>query len=221
MRKIAKILGVTALLAALLVPASAVFAQPAVVDGVVVSIDAPAEVDPGSDFTVEVDIVDVENLDTAGYDVVFDNTVLRLDDITAGAIDGTAIPVGAWNPIAAGRVRVVQNVPGLAGVTGDGTLAVLHFHVIGDAGDESAIDLENGLLGDNTPAEIEATWVGDTVTVAGEAPPPEGVVVSIDAPDEVPPDSDFTADIDIVNVENLILPYTMLSLTTRCLGWMV
>jgi len=198
MRKIATILGVTALLAALLVPAAVVLAQ-----DTEVSIDAPAVVDPGSDFTAQVDIVDVENLDTAQYEIVFDSTVLQLDNVTAGNVGGTAIPVDIANPIAAGRVRIVQNVPGLTGVDGDGYLAELEFSVVGDPGDVSAIDLQNGLLGDNLAQQIPATWVDGAVTVSGAAPPPGDVVVSIDVDALVAPDSDFTADVDIVNVENL------------------
>ena len=197
MRKILKILGVAVLLVALLLPAAVVLAQ-----DVTVSIDAPALVDPGSDFFAWVDIVDVENLDSAQYDIVFDDTVLRLDDVTAGTVDGTAIPVDIWNEVAPGRVIVVQNVPGLTGVTGDGWLAVLEFHVIGDAGDESDIDFQNALLGDNTGVAIPAIWVDGAVTVSG-APPPGDVVVSIDAPDLVAPGDDFIAWVDIVNVENL------------------
>jgi len=198
MRKIAKTLGVAVLLVALLLPAQMVLAQ-----DVIVSIDAPAEVDPGSDFFAWVDIIDVENMDSAQYDIVFDDTVLRLDDVTAGDIDGTTIPVDIWNEVAAGRVIVVQNVPGLTGVDGDGWLAVLEFHVIGDAGDESDIDLQNGILGDDAGVEIVATWVDGAVTVSGAPPPPGDVVVSIDAPDMVAPGSDFTAWVDIVNVENM------------------
>jgi len=198
MRKIATILGVTALLAALLVPAAVVLAQ-----DTEVSIDAPALVDPDSDFTAEVDIADVENLDTAQYNIFFDDTVLRLDNVTAGTVDGTAIPVDLWNPTDGGPCIIVQNVPGLTGVTGDGTLAVLHFHVVGDPGDVSVIDLQNGLLGDNVGVAIAATWIDGAVTVSGEAPPPEGVVVSIDVDDMVAPGSDFTAEVDIANVENL------------------
>ena len=194
MRKIATILGLTALLAALLVPA-VVLAQ-----DVIVSIDAPALVDPGSDFTVEVDIVDVENLDVAGYDVVFDDTVLRLDGVTAGIIGTTPIPV--VDNLVDGRVTIVNNVAGLDGATGSGTLAELQFHVIGSAGDSSVIDLQNELMGDNVGVEIDASWVDGAVTVSGE-PGPGDVVVSIDAPPEVPPDGDFDAEVGIVNVENL------------------
>ena len=160
---------------------------------VTVSINAPSKVDADSGFTVTVDISEVTDFDAAQYDVVFDDTVLRLDNVTDGAIDGTAIPVDVWNEISpAGTYTIGQNVPGFPGVTGDGTLAVLHFHVIGAAGDSSDIDLSHGVLNDNQGVEIPATWTDDSITVA--------VKVSLNAPDEVAPNSDFTVTVDISEV---------------------
>ena len=164
---------------------------------VTVSIDAPSKVDPGSDFTVTVDISQVTDFDAAGYDITFNDTVLRLDDVTAGEIDGTAIPV--VENLVDGRVTIVNNVPGTDGVTGSGTLAELHFHVIGSAGDSSDIDLPDGTLNDNQGVEIEADWVGDSITVT-EALPPGAVKVSLNAPDVVDADSDFTVTVDISQV---------------------
>ena len=58
-----------------------------------VVLNAPDEVSPDSDFTVTVDISQVENFDSASYHVSFDATVLRLDNVTSGQIGFTAIPV--------------------------------------------------------------------------------------------------------------------------------
>jgi hypothetical protein len=138
---------------------------------VAVSIDAPATVASGSDFTADVDISQVTNFDACQYDVSFDASVLRLDNVTSGLIGSTAIPVDIYNEISSGTYRVVQNVSGLSGVTGSGYLAVLHFHVVGSAGDISAINLSNGVLSDITASQIMATWVGDSVTVADTTPP--------------------------------------------------
>jgi hypothetical protein len=57
------------------------------------------------------------------------------------------------------------NVPGVPGVSGSGSLAVLHFHAVGTAGGSSAIDLSNGFLNNNLGSEISATWTGDSVSV--------------------------------------------------------
>jgi hypothetical protein len=74
-----------------------------------------------------------------------------------------------YNEISSGTWRIVQNVPGLAGVSGSGYLAVLHFHVISSEGDSSTIGLSNGLLANNQAEEITATWAGDSVRVVAEA----------------------------------------------------
>jgi len=137
---------------------------------VTVSIDAPDEAAPGSDFTADINISEVVGFDACNYDVSFDASVLRLDDITSGLIDSTTIPVDMYNEVSPGTYRVVQNVSGLSGVSGSGYLAVLHFHVIGSGGDSSSISLSDGMLADNLAEEIEATWVGDSVDITSVVP---------------------------------------------------
>jgi len=139
--------------------------------GVTVSIDAPAEAAPDSDFQAKVNITEVVDFDSCNYDVSFDASVLRLDDVTSGLIDSTPIPIDIANEISTGTWRILQNVPGIWGVSGSGYLAVLHFHVIGSEGDSSAISLSNGMLANNLAEEISATWVGDSVTVQDTTPP--------------------------------------------------
>ena len=168
MSKISKILSVIVILALLLVGGAT--ASAAAASEVPVSIDAPAQVAEDSDFTATVDIGDVVDLNSAQYDVSFDNAVLRLDDVTSGQIDTTDIPVLAFNEISPGTYRVLQSLL-LGTVSGSGYLAVLHFHVIGSEGDSSAISLSNGVLVNNLAEEIVATWVGDTVSVRDTTPP--------------------------------------------------
>jgi len=135
-----------------------------------VSIDAPDEAAPDSDFTANVNISEVVGFDACNYDVSFDASVLQLDNVTSGLIGSTTIPVDMYNEISPGTYRIIQNVPGLTGVSGSGYLAVLHFHVIGSGGDSSSISLSNGMLSDNSAEEIEATWVGDSVDVTSVLP---------------------------------------------------
>jgi hypothetical protein len=132
---------------------------------VLVNVDAPDEVASGSGFTANVNISEVVDFDACNYDVSFDASVLRLDDITSGLIGSTTIPVDIYNEISSGTYRIIQNVPGLTGVSGSGHLAVLHFHVIGSQGDSSPISLANGMLSNNLAEEITATWTGDLVNV--------------------------------------------------------
>ncbi|MFC2004948.1 carboxypeptidase regulatory-like domain-containing protein [Chloroflexota bacterium] len=153
------------------------------VPGVQVSINAPDIVSEDVDFTVTVDINQVEDFDAANYDVSFDATVLRLDSVTNGNIAGTVIPVSILNEISPGTFRIVQNVLGVPGVTGRGHLAVLHFHVVGSIGDSSNITLSNGALSSNLAEVIPATWIGDLVEVAVIIPGDangDGVVNAID-----------------------------------------
>jgi hypothetical protein len=162
----------------LLLPASLANLPSAYANGAVtVSIDAPAEVAEGSDFIAKVAITDVENFDIAQFDVTYNNTILHVTDVTAGDIAGTAIPIDSWGfippeqtPPDTGTIRVIANVPGAPGVSGSGYLAEIHFHVVGSAGDTSAITFSSGLLGDNGGHEITpVTWVDGSVHVAGAA----------------------------------------------------
>jgi len=155
----------------LLLPTSFVSAQP-----VTVSVDAPATVAPGAYFTADIDISQVTDFDAALFDVVFDSTVLGIEniapgaDITDGQIDGATIPVTQTNQIAAGRVRILVNVPGTPGVTGSGYLCQIRFHAIGAGGTSSTVNLENGSLSDKNGAAISATWTGTTVNIAAPVP---------------------------------------------------
>jgi hypothetical protein len=148
----------------------------AATSGVIITIDAPAGAAPDSDFTAAISISGVTDFDACNYDVIFDASVLRLDDVTAGLIGSTAIPVDIYNEVDGGTYRIIQNVPGLAGVNGSGYLAELHFHVTGSIGDSSLVSPFNGVLSDITAGEIEATWIEAVVMIATEAsqatPPP-------------------------------------------------
>ena len=161
------------------------------------------------------------DFDAANYDVSFDASVLRLDNVTSGMIGSTMISVDVYNEIGLGTYRIIHNVPGLSGVSGSGYLAVLHFHVIGSEGSSSAISLSNGILANNLAEEITATWTGDTVDItsvlAGDANG-DGSVNSIDINkveriiaglDARTPGADANQDgsvnaLDIIKVERII-----------------
>jgi hypothetical protein len=196
MRKIWKILAVITVVALLL--GGRLVVPVAATPDVTVSIDAPATAAADSDFTANVNITEVTDFDACNYNVSFNASVLRLDNVTSGLIDSTPVPVDIYNQISPGTYRLVQNVPGLAGVSGSGYLAVLHFHVIGSGGDTSPISLANGMLANNSAEEIAATWVGDSVTVVASAaisttpppavsPSPEAAAPSATAPAPAPP----------------------------------
>jgi hypothetical protein len=168
MKRVIRGFSIIAIVVALLLAGGAV-PPVAATSGVTVSIYAPSGVDPDSSFTASISISDVTDFDACNYDVTFDASVLRLDDVTSGLIDSATIPVDLYNELSPGTYRVIQNVPGLAGANGSGYLAELQFHVIGAAGDSSTVNPSNGVLSDITAGEIEATWVEWTVMVATEA----------------------------------------------------
>ena len=121
---------------------------------------------PNSDFTVKIDISQVNSLDAANYQISFDPAVLRLDSVTPGTIGAASIPVDVVNQTSPGHFIIVQNVPGTSGISGSGTLAVLHFHVIGQIGNISTILISDVTLSSNLAVEIQASWTGDFVEVS-------------------------------------------------------
>jgi len=143
--------------------------------GVTVTVDAPAGVKTGDYFTATVDISSVTDFDAADFRVVFNSTVLAIDDITPGSditdglIDGTTIPVAQTNEVSTGTVKVVINVPSTPGVTGSGYLCQIRFHAIGAAGTSSTINLENGTLSDKAGNPIVAAWTGASINVLAHA----------------------------------------------------
>jgi hypothetical protein len=143
-----------------------------VASGVAVSINAPAQAVQGSSFTVSVDISDVNAFDAGQFDVSFDESFVRLDNVTAGQIGATQIPVDLWNKMSTGTYRIIVNVPGVPGVSGSGSLAVLHFHAASSAVSNSALSLSNGFLNDNLGTQISATWAGGSIN----ASPPSAAV---------------------------------------------
>jgi hypothetical protein len=161
MRRIMKILGMAIIVVLLLMAGAAVVKADTPVE---VKVCAPDEVAQDSDFTADVSIGEVANFDGCYYDVIFDTSVLRLDDVTTGLIDSTTIQVETYWEVSPGTWRVVQSIPGATGVTGSGYLAVLHFRVVGSLGDSSDISL-SGSLYDTMAEEIPATWVSDAVDV--------------------------------------------------------
>ncbi|MEK7353207.1 MAG: CARDB domain-containing protein, partial [Chloroflexota bacterium] len=189
--------------------------------GVQVRINAPAKVAANRDFTARVEISQVQSLDAANFDVSFNPAVLRLDKVTNGNISGITVPVDAWNLRQSGRFSVAVNIPGLTGVNGSGSLATLHFHVLGANGTSSNIILSSGVLSNSLAQEIAATWIGDSVEVGiipGDATG-DGLVNALDITkveriiarlDSSTPGADANLDgnvnaLDITKVERIIV----------------
>jgi hypothetical protein len=145
---------------------------PAPTLGVTVSISAPDDIAEDSAFIARININQVTNFDATNYDVIYDSAILEVANASSGLIAGTPIPIDAWRVISPGKIRIIQDIPGLSGVSGSGYLAEIHFHVLGSAGSSSDIDLSNGVLSDNSANEIIATWTGYSVDVYSVTPTP-------------------------------------------------
>lgn len=141
------------------------FSLPARAQGVVVSLSAPVEIAVDRDFIATLDVTNLTDFDAGQFDILFDNTMLRLDDVTSGKIETTEIPVLGKKELTSGNFRVIVNVPEYPGVSGSGYLVKLHFHVIGSAGSSTTVNISNGYLNDNLGKAITATWNGDSATV--------------------------------------------------------
>ena len=177
------ITGVELLVLGLPVPASGAGASQAeeppevLAKEILVTIEAPVEVQQDAVFTARLNIAEIEKFDSANFDLTFDPNVLTIDNInpgvgvTNGDLDGQSIPIVETNQSEPGVVRVVINVPGFPGVSGEGYLAEVQFKAIGVAGDTTTIDLADLVLSDNTAREIPSASQSATVTLTGNRPP--------------------------------------------------
>ena len=148
------------LLAGLLLPTPVVAAPDATI-----TIAAPATVQPAEAFTVPLNISHVDALDVTQFDITFDSGVLTFESASAGEIDGTTIPVDGYAEQSSGVWRVVQNVSGIIGATGEGYLCEVHF-TAGDSG-STEVNLDNVLLADSDESEIPVTWSPVTIEIGG------------------------------------------------------
>jgi hypothetical protein len=189
--------------------------------GIRVMINAPARVGADHDFIALVDISQVQGFDAANFNVSFNPAVLRLDNVTQGNINGTAVPVDVWSLQSAGTFTVIVNIPGFTGANGTGSLSALHFHVIGSPGESGNITLSGGVLSNTMAQEIPAEWNGALVQVGilpGDANG-DGVINALDITeieriivhlDPVTPGADANSDgnvnaLDISKTERFII----------------
>lgn len=131
----------------------------------VVEILAPIQVAEGRSFRARVSISNVTGFDACNYDITYDSLVLDLIDVTPGRIGRTSIPVNVWQDVSPGTLRIVQNIPGVGGVSGSGYLCQVHFQVTGAAGDTSAIALENAVWSDRDAEAIASDCVHACVRI--------------------------------------------------------
>ena len=109
------------------------------------------------------------DFDSANYDITYDPALFHVTDVNDGSIGATIIPVTFWGlipPSTQGTVRIINNVVGAGGASGQGTLAVINFTV--NCSNCGWTDLNfTGMcaLYDNASAEITATWFNDSMYI--------------------------------------------------------
>lgn len=150
-------------------------------ENVSVIVNAPEFV--SGTFDVTIDIYDVIDLYGGNFDLSFDPDVVNANGVYEGEIDGTTVTIDNKDTylMEDGRVRVLFNIDdeeNPEGMSGSGYVASIHFEVVGDDGDISALELSKGVLscyGSDShpylagnriiPPEINADWSGDVVTI--------------------------------------------------------
>ena len=127
-------------------------------------------------FEVNIEIDDVESLDSGQFCLLFDPNVVSVTDVLDGSISGTEVGIAGWNNIrcdkiqGVGIIQVVFDIAGVAGASGSGMLSTISFDVIGAEGDCSSLDITNpdpliyidrfeeGKLWNAEAEEISAKW---------------------------------------------------------------
>jgi hypothetical protein len=137
-----------------------------------VRVNAPEYV--AGTFEVTIDIENVNDLDSGQFDLSFDSGVVNVEEVEAGSIDDTEIPVAMWRRMDDDMIRVLFNLPGDDVASGSGYLTKIVFEIVGDVGGTSVIDISDGLLFEPDPdnpdsskwvPEISANWFNDNITV--------------------------------------------------------
>jgi hypothetical protein len=140
-------------------------------DRTIASINAPASVAHGEEFTVEIKIANVSHFIAYQLQVSYDNSVMQLVDSTGnpgvegGQIGAIKIPLDMWKYVndVPGSIRLLGHIPSTITANGQGYLARLHFMAIGSAGQSSNLiftqtSLFNNYLFDNLFLSIPCQW---------------------------------------------------------------
>ena len=136
-----------------------------------IRVNAPEYVEEKETFDVTIDIDSVTELTWSEFDLIFDKSVVKVEDVTEGSIDDTEISIEMWDHVDSDTIKVMTGVPEdkfSEGVSGSGYLAKISFKVNGDEGDDSVLDISNGILGNTSAGEIPATWIDAEIKVGVE-----------------------------------------------------
>ena len=141
-----------------------------------VTVNAPPYVSEDT-FEVTIDVTEVSDIIGAQFDLTFDPDVINIDntktDVESGMIDDMELPISSCRLLDDDRIRIIiydANLIEEGGASGSGYLAKIIFEVVGDTGDNSAIDFYDSdesteKLTDAEAEMIDANWFGTNVTI--------------------------------------------------------
>ncbi|MDI6793521.1 MAG: choice-of-anchor D domain-containing protein, partial [bacterium] len=114
-----------------------------------VRIVAPTEVSYGDIFEVAIEITQVTDLDIVLLKLEFDPAVLQVvPPVKKGELTSTVVEPAHNIHNEEGWLKAIFNLPGLTGVSGEGSVAVIEFEAIGFNGAVSKLELPEFQLGD-------------------------------------------------------------------------
>ena len=160
---------------ALILTLSVIFAACAAAE-TIVSVAAP-EYEPGDTFEVEINIEDVDELDTGEFHLLFDPNIVDVTDVTAGDIGNMNVGFTTKRSDeiqGIGIIKVTFDISGTDGVSGSGSLATVGFDVIGADGTCSILNISNtkyvylfdeGKLWAGSAEELTAKWENGIVCI--------------------------------------------------------
>ena len=114
------------------------------------SIGVPGVVYTGATFDVYINISNIANIDVYQFDLLYDNSVIRVvgnvggPGVSSGLIGQTIFPVDGWSfppDGVPGHLRSLGNLSGVSGICGQGYLAKITFQAVGAAGTTSPLTL--------------------------------------------------------------------------------
>ena len=178
-----------------------------------IRVSAPEYVEEKETFDVTIDVDSITELTWSEFDLIFDKSVVKVEDVTDGSIDDTEILIEMWDHVDSDTIKVMTGVPEdkfSEGVSGSGYLAKISFKVKGDEGDDSVLDISNGILGNTSAGEIPATWIDAEIKVCVEEKEEEEEEEEEEesTPTPSPALTDVTNVTGVTNVTNVTETYT-------------
>ena len=128
-----------------------------------IELQGPKEIILGSTFNISVDVTNISNFDAANFDILFNPDYISVIDVFNGKINDTEVPVSMWNIVDENKLRVILNLPGIDGVSGDGLLTTIEFNSLKSG--SVTLTVDNSVLSNSNASEITATWSNYVVEI--------------------------------------------------------